>query len=72
MSNTEQLHFQVQSPQNIIRYATTILFERNKDDLTRLGNAWHKILDTDEGEDLFFAVFQHVLEQVMQQRFLHI
>ena len=63
MSNTEQLHFQVQSPQNIIRYATTILFERNKDDLSRLGNAWHKILDTDEGEDLFLSFAEKVMPE---------
>lgn len=63
MNTTKELHFNVQSPENIIRLAVTIMFERDSDDLNRLGYAWHTLLDTNEGEKLFLKFAEEVLPE---------
>lgn len=50
---SEMLHFQIESPENFLRLACTIRFQKNKKNLDRVGYAWQTLLDTDAGEELF-------------------
>lgn len=51
---SETIHFRIQSPENFLRLACTIRFQRNKYNLDRVGYAWQVLLDTDAGEERFY------------------
>lgn len=58
---TEKLHFRIQSAQYVVRLATTILLEQDEEELDRIGYAWHEVLDTASGEELFLDFMEEVL-----------
>lgn len=58
---TEKIHFTIQSPENFVRLCATILFEKDEQELERIGYAWHNLLDTDDGENLFKKFIDEVL-----------
>lgn len=49
----EKLHFKVSSPENFIKLACTILFERKEELLEDYGSTWHDVFDGDAGDQHF-------------------
>ena len=45
----EKLHFKVSSPENFIKLACTILFERKEELLEDYGSTWHDVFDGEIG-----------------------
>lgn len=57
----EQLHFRVESPENFTRLAATILFEKNSEEVDRLGSAWYDVFDDIKGDELFLGFIKEIL-----------
>lgn len=60
-TGTELLHFQIESPENFVRMAASIMFDKNPIDVERFGSAWYDIFNDDKGDELFHIFMQEVL-----------
>lgn len=60
-SEPEQLHFTIQSPENMVRLLVTVLFQKDEKELKKHGYIWSMLLDTDAGEEKFKQFMEEVL-----------
>lgn len=63
IDKTESLHFQIESPKNMVRLLVTILFQQDTDLFKKHGHVWAHLLDTEDGEEKFQQFMEEVLPE---------
>jgi hypothetical protein len=63
INKTESLHFQIESPKNMVRLLVTILFQQDTDLFKKHGHVWVHLLDTEDGEEKFQQFMEEVLPE---------
>lgn len=63
INKSERINFQIESPKNMVRLLTTILFQQDTDLSKKHGHVWANLLDTEDGEEKFQQFMEEVLPE---------